>query len=762
MSDVIRNIIGQRVPRPDAYEKAAGAAKYTADIQLPGMLHAKILRSPYAHARVSRIDTSRAEALPGVVKILTRDNTPRVPFTNTEYDVTTYHCLTPSDQVLFDDKARYAGEPVAAVAAVSPAVAEAALELIEVDYESLPAVFDPEEAMSSGAPLVHDTVAHNVCAHIPMVKGNVDQGFGEAAQIIEQRFRTSKQKHAQTEPWSCVADYDATGRLTVWTPSQTPHPVRIKLAKLFAIPSNQVRVVSPAIGGAFGGRVGFVGEPWCAALALAARRPVKLEFSRAEDFFGTESRAPVIIDLKIGFKNDGSLTAIQCRSVHNAGPYATQSIDVTGVHGCLITRLYYCPNTRYDGYTVYTNTPLSGAYRGFGGPQAFFALESMMDMIAGKIGMDPIELRSRNHLRNGDIDPWTKLPVTSCGLEECLKKGAEAIGWAEKRGKAKAQNEQIIKRGVGAGCVMWVSGTAKLHDGMIEGSAAWIRLNLAGTFTLTSGSTDLGTGCRTTLAQVAAEVLGVELDDVTVILGDTDITPFDAGAHASRTMFVTGNAVRNAAGELKKQICRVAAQALEVPEDSLEIKGRTVRVMPSAGSGEISLSDLALRAYYQSTELAGYGVAQQTNAPPFGAQFAEVEVNTETGEVRVIKVVAAHDAGRAINPTIVEGQIEGALHHGIGYALTEDLVIDPETGSALNPTYMDYKLLTAADMPEVVPIIVEQPDELGPFGAKGIGEPGMVPTAAAIANAVYDATGVRVTELPLTPERVYRALRGSS
>lgn len=750
--------VGRRLPRADAYEKVTGAARYTGDLKLPGMLYGKLLRSPHGHARIRGIDTSRAEALPGVVAILHHGNTPRRIFAQSEYTATAPAAAPPPDQYLFDQVVRYAGEPVAAIAAVDADTAERAAELIAVDYEPLPVVTDPLAALAPGAPVVNQLPGSqgNLAMHIPIHFGDVEQGFAAAEVVVEGRFYTSKQKHVQTEPYTCVADYDVRGRLTVWTPNQTPHPLRKQLADLFGLPLSRVRVIVPHLGGGFGGRVGFVGEQWAVALAMRAHRPVRLEYSRLEDFIGTESRHPMVVEGRLGARRDGTLTAVQFKTWSNAGAYITQSPDVTAVGGLFGLRLYRCENRWFDGYVVYTNTPPSGAYRGFGAPQHYFALEQLIDELAGKLGRDPLDLRRQLAVQKGQVDQWTQLPIASGRFADLLSAGAEAVGWAEKRGRRLREGPWV--HGVGCGCIMWVSGTACLHPGMVEGSGAICRLNLDGTVDVSVGATDLGTGIGTTLAQIAAEVLAIPVDHVRVILGDTDVTPFDAGAHASRTLFHAGNAVQLAAADVGRQILAMGAELLEVSAADLELKAGRLEVRGAPGKGA-SLADLALHTYTRVTEIVGKGYAPQTNAPPYAAHFAAVAVNTETGQVRVLRYVAVHDVGRAINPTVVEGQIEGAVFHGLGYALSEDLLFDPQTGSALNASFMDYKFLTAADVPHIRAILVEDPDPNGPFGAKGIGEVGLPPVAAAVANAIADATGARLTRLPMTPERVLQALR---
>lgn len=754
-------VVGQRVAKSDAPEKVTGTARYSADMRLPGMLFGRLLRSPHAHARITKIDTTKAEALPGVEAVLHFGNTPRRCVPISPFQATAPETQLPPDQLLFDDTVRYAGQAVAAVAAIDQETADRAVELIEVEYELLPVVTDPIKALEPDAPIVNSTPASkgNLKAHLEFKVGDVEAGFAEADIIVEGRFRTPKQKHAQMEPWACLAAFDAAGRLTVWSPNQSPHPVRKLIADLFGLPISKVRMITPPIGGGFGGRMGLVGEKWAVALAEATRRPVKIVYSRSEDFVEFESRNPMIVELKIGARQDGSLTAIQAKTWTNAGAYTTQSTGITAVHGLTLLRTYRVEHRSFDGYIVYTNTPVSGAYRGYGGPQAAFALEQLIDELAERLGRDPLEYRKQIAAQKGDLDFLTQLPIATCALPEALDAGAAAIGWQEKRGRRRQEGPWVY--GVGAASCMWVSGTGCMGPGLEEGSGARVRLSLDGTVDVVAGATDLGTGIGTTLAQIAAEALGIAPENVRVVLGDTDVTPYDVGAHASRTLFNSGNALIAASDSLREQILNVAADMLEASPADLELADGHVGVR-GVPDRRVSLADVANTAFKKSMELTAGGYSPQTNAPPYAAHFAEVAVNVETGQVRLINYVAAHDIGRAINPTIVEGQVEGGVFHGIGFALSEDFLIDENTGSPLNATFMDYKVLTANDIPYIKTILLEDPDPSGPFGAKGVGEVGLLPVAAAIANAIYDATGVRVRHAPMTPEHVLRALHAQA
>jgi len=747
-------VVGRAIPKRDAYAKVTGAAGYAADLRFPGMLHAAILRSHYAHARITAIDTSRAEAMDGVVAVLHHGNTSARPFTTSEWDAPAALGSLPRDQVLFSAVARHVGQAVAAVAAVDENLAAAAAEAIAVSFEPLPVVIDADAAMQPGAPSVNPDHEGNVAAHVRFSAGDVDSALREADQVIERRFRTSRQKQTPMEPFACVAQYDG-HTLTLWSPNQTPHQTRVKLADIFGMAVGNVRIITPTLGGGFGARSGLIGEPWAAALAIATRRPVRLVYSRYEDFVATEGRHPATVTLRVGFKNDGTPTAIHGTALLNTGPYASQGPNVTAFLGMSLLRPYRCGDRRYDGYTVFTNAPPASAFRGFGAPQAMFALEQVIDEIAERVGKDPLEFRLEHLAGKGDEDYALMRPIDSDALHRCLREGATAIGWAAKRGKGGGSGPW--RRGVGMAVSIYVSGTACLGDTLTEAAVANVRLNADGTVTLLTGATDCGTGCGTSLAQIAAEELGVPMESVHVVMGDTDVTPLDLGAHATRTLFVGGLAVRAAARDARDQALRVAADLLEVSAADLDAADGAIRVRGVPGTS-VTYGQVATAAFKTVAEISGRGVAPQHQATPYGAQFAEVEVNVRTGQVRVLRLVAAHDVGRAINPLIVEGQIEGGAVQGIGYALTEDMPVDAD-GQPLAASFMDYRVLTASDVPLIESLVIEAPDPAGPFGAKGVGEVGIIPTAAAIANAIYDAVGVRLTELPMTPARVLEALR---
>lgn len=742
------SVVGKRLPLKDAPEKVTGRALFTGDMTLPGMLYARILRSPYAHARVLRVDTSRAERLPGVKAVLSRNNAPRIKVPMT--------LGMPSDKVAFDDEVRYVGDEVAAVAAVSELIAGEALKLIKVDYEELPAVFDPEEATRPGAPPVHEDKPDNIGILRATESGNVETGFREADYIFEETFRTSSQRHASMETHCALASFDAAGKLTVWTPTQVPYQVQAILAGYLGIPMSRVRVVIPYCGGGFGGKLDMLVEHTAALLSRMAGQPVKLVLGREDEFSATLCRQPFVINLKMGVRRDGTLTAIEAHATSNEGAYMYKGLIIIAIAGNSMTRVYRCPNTKYEGRGVYTNTTPAGAFRGFSSPPAYFAVESMVDMIAEQLGMDPVEFRRKNFRTVGEPSR-VGTPITSSGFDECLSRGAELIGW-ERRGRP-GESGGTKKRGMGMSGIAHGSGKRPSES---DYSTAFVRINEDGTAHLFIGTADLGTGSNTTLAQIAAEELGLSLDDVGVTAGDTDATPFDEGAMASRTLHVAGGAVRAAAADARHQIFSRAAGKLGVQPEALEVKNKRIFIRDDYGKG-LAISELAREARKAKegaiTFLGKASFEDPVSAQTFGAHFAEVEVDTETGRVEVLKLVAVHDVGKAINPLVVEGQIEGGATQGIGYAMMEEPVTSNSTGEMLNSSFSSYLIMTALDMPEIESGFSEPVDPTGPFGAKGVGEPPLEGVAPAIANAIYNATGVRLMEIPITAEKVLKALR---
>jgi putative selenate reductase molybdopterin-binding subunit len=758
--------VGKNVRKVDGVKLVTGRPAFTDDIHLPGLLIGKILPSTRAHARIKNIDASKAKALPGVHAVLTYKDVPRVPHTTAGQ---AWPEPSPKDTYLLDSKVRFVGDRVAAVAAESRAIAEEALRLIEVEYEDLPPVLEIEQAMAPGAPVIHDEpdstdihdASRNVAGYILKEIGSVERGFREADHIFEREFRTQRQQHCSIEPHITISWLDPDNRLVIRSSTQVPFHSRRQVAQILQIPLQRVHVVKPRIGGGFGGKQEMLLEDICGALALATRRPVKIEYTREEEFTMARSRHPQILRMKMGVKRDGTIVASQLTVLATTGAYGSHATTVQGNTGSKVLPLYRTPNMRFECHIVYTNAPVAGAFRGYGCPQGFFAQESLVDEIAHELKMDPIEFRRKNMIRLGDLDELSAelgegrrgLPrrIRSCGLPECLEQGAAAIDW-ERRRKAPASNGHL-RRGVGVACSMQGSGIAG-----IDWASALIRLNEDGSFHLLAGASDVGAGADTVLAQIAAETLGVSLDKITVTSGDTDFTPFDVGAYASSTTIISGGAVKKTAEKVRDQIVKLASKMLEVPPEDLICRDNQVVAKSECGKS-VTMADLAMHATYRE-KLQIIDSASHFNTdspPPFCAQFADVEVDTETGEIRVLHLVTAVDCGVPINPRQAEGQVEGAVAQSLGYGFTEEMVLDGQ-GRMINPSFLDYKILSSKDMPKLTTILVETDEPLGPYGAKSIGEVAINTAAPAVLNAVFNAIGVRFRKLPVRPEDVLRAL----
>jgi 4-hydroxybenzoyl-CoA reductase alpha subunit len=747
------SFVGKRVLKLDAPDKVTGRSIYGHDMKLPRMLYGKILRSEHAHARILNIDTSKAKALPGVRAVITAEDIPdmRIGWAR-------------DHPVLKSGKVRSVRDEIVAVAAVDEDTASEALELIKVEYEGLPGVFDPEEAMKPGAPLVHAEAPNNIQEKMRQAyyHGDVEKGFSESDVIVEDRFRLPFVTHCCMGTCFCLASFGPTGDLTMWSSTQMPFLYQRDLSTVLGMPASKIRVIKSTIGGAFGSKLDmYPFEPICAVLARKTGRPVRITFSREEEFISSPTRQPVICDIKSGAKNDGTLMAREVRMILDNGAYSSWGATTPLVMMQTISSLYRVPNVKYDVVVAYTNNPYSGAMRGYGNPQATFVVECSMDKLAHELGMDPLEFRLKNANQSGDVT-GQGVKITSCGLTECMQRAAESVSWQDKRAKGGS-------RGVGMASMIHVGGGARIYPS--DGCGSTVKVDDFGKVTLISGSTDMGQGADTAMAQIVAEELGVPVGNVTVVNTDTDITPWDVGAHASRTTFVAGNSARLAAANAKRQILEGAAENLGEkaedldmregkifrkgePEESIPFE-KMIRSRHFRPDGDVVLA----RGWYEPpTERQDKQFRGNISAAyGFATQAVEVEVDEETGEVKVLKIAAAHDVGRAINPMAVEGQIHGGVSMGLGYGLYEELVV--EEGRVLNPNFADYALPTALDMPEIDTIIVETDDPAGPFGAKGMAEPACIPTAPAIANAVYDAVGVRIRDLPITPEKVLRALQ---
>jgi len=757
-------VVGTRATKVDAVKHATGRATFTDDFDIRGLLQVRLVKSPHAHAIISRIDTSRARDLPGVIDVITHEDVKRIPYTSAGQS---WPEPSPYDMYVLDRKARFIGDPVAAVAAETAEIAQAACDLIEVEYEALPAVLDVHDAMAAGAPVIHDEEesygiydpARNVAAHIDVEIGDVQAGLDEADIVLENEFFVQYQQHTCLEPHVTIAFLDEDQRLVLRTSTQIPYHCRRMVAFALDIPVRDVHVIKPRVGGGFGNKQEVVTEPIAAVLALRTRRPVKLEYSRLEEFTIARMRHPQHLRLATGLRRDGSISANSLNVLTNTGPYGTHALTVTGNTGTKPLPLYRTPNIKFYADIVYTNLPISGAFRGYGAPQGFFAMEVQMDEAAEAIGMDPVEFRQRNHIREGDTDLMSaaagegsgKKPrvMHSCGLPECIERGAAAIGWVEKRGRPGAG---VKRRGVGMAILMQGSGVA--GD---ELAAATLKMNEDASFNLLVGSADIGTGSDTTLCQIAAEVLGVPVDNILIRSGDTDDVSFDYGAYASSTAYITGTCVLKAAEEARQKIVAVAGRMLDEDPEGLLVHDMKVTAL---NGKSVTLQEVALESLYGAEKVLIMGSgshATKESPPPFVAMFAEVEVDTETGVIKPLHIVSAVDVGKALNPDICEGQVEGAVAQGLGYALTEEIVIG-EDGRVLNPSFMDYKIFCADDMPELTTILVEAEEPTGPFGAKSVAEIAINGPAPAISNAVYDALGIRLHSLPMTAEKVLAAL----
>ncbi len=764
------SVVGRRLPKLDGLALATGAEKFVADEHPQGMLYAKLLTSPHAHANIVRIDTRKAWEVKGVKAILTWEDVPRVAHTTAGQG---YPEPSPYDTFMLDKKVRYVGDRVAAVAAETPEAAAQAARAIEVEYEQLRPIFDPRDSMKAGAPIIHDEpeahmpipvpydAARNMAAQVEATVGDVEAGFAEADVVVEAEYEVQQASHCAMEPHVCMTYLDPRGRLVIRASTQVPFHVRRIVAQRLQIPVQRVRVIKPRIGGGFGGKQEVLLEDICSALTLKTRLPVLLEYSRAEEFASSRTRHPQVLRVKAGAKRDGTLTAYSLDIIMNTGAYGSHALTVVCNSGSKTLPLYRWQNIYFRGTTVYTNLPVGGAYRGYGATQAYYPLECLMDELAEKLALDPLEFRKQNAIRMGETSPifqalgegteGVSQTIGSTGLLECIEKGAEAIGWNAKRGKGR-NAAGPIKRGVGCACLMQGSSIPEIDMG-----AAYMKINEDGSFNLQLGAADIGTGSDTILGQIAAETVGTTVDKMTVYSSDTDMTPFDVGAYASSTTYLTGEAVRKTALDIRTQIIAYASMMLTTPAEEIELRDG---IAYGAKGRQATFGEIATHALYLSDQSQIQAVSSHTthkSPPPFSAQFAEVEVDTETGEVKVLHYVGAVDCGTAINPLLAEGQNDGAMVNGICYALMEEFIYD-RRGKLLNTDFNQYKIWTAADLPKIETILVPTWEPTGPYGAKSVSEIGINGPIPAIANAIYDAIGVRIKTAPFTPERVLRAL----
>jgi CO/xanthine dehydrogenase Mo-binding subunit len=747
-------VIGSSPPRLDGRAKVTGQTTFASDIRLPGMLVGKILRSPHANARIRRIDTSRAEAIPGVHAVVHAGNVHQRPF---GYG---------ADNVPLKDHPRYAGDEVAAVAAEDEDIAERALEAIEIDYQVLPAVFDPFQALEPHAPQVHDErhdIEGNVSMRWDFEHGDLEAAERAAAVVIDGTYSSPLSAPASIETHCCSAAFDSNGDLDVWTGVHMAFMYRKALADALGLDWRAIRVHQPPIGGSFGGKIDIDPIDFITVLlARAARRPVRIHFSREEEFVGSRLRQPMHIHLRTGADAEGRILFRDADIVSDNGAY-----NAWGSHALLvvmqtISSLYRLQACRVRSRVVYTNKPYGGSVRGFGNPEATFAVEQQTDELADALGMDPIELRLRNANRPGDVT-LQGMRITSCGLEGCLRRVRERSGW-ERRGRLRERH-----RGLGCAAYIHVGGGARIYPS--DGCGSILKVDEAGRVTLISGASELGQGSQTVLAMVVAETLGVPLSAVRVVQDDTELKPWDVGAHASRTTFVAGNSARLAALELRQRLLETAGELLEADPADLVVEDGLISVRGSP-QRSIAYDRVARRRLLRQGGSAL--IANSFYDPPtepqderylgnisaaygFGAHVAEVEVDPETGLVSVLGLWCAHDVGRALHPAGAAGQVTGGAVMGLGLALTEELGI--ADGHVLQPSPREYGMLTALGVPPIDVSLVETVDPEGPFGAKGIGEGGLIPVAAAVANAVADATGIRPRSYPLAPWKVLEWLR---
>jgi 4-hydroxybenzoyl-CoA reductase subunit alpha len=755
-------VVGESVPRIDAPDLATGRAIFTDDIRLPAMLHGKILSSPHAHARIRKIDTSRAEALPGVKAVLTAAEVPETCYgvSPARYD----------EQVLAGDRVRYVGDEVAAVAAVDEETCRKALDAIEVDYEILPAVFDPFEAMEQGAPRVHDhpRFERNINTRVDWHFGDVDKGFAEAEVIREESFTGNRTYQSPMEPHCALARWEPEGRVTLWTSTQVPHYVQHQLGRLLEIPEGDIRVVMTHCGGGFGGKAQVNPLEICSVLlSRKTGRPVKMRYSREEMMRHGRGRHKQYLKMKIGARRDGTITAVQEEAVLEGGAYSSFGIVAVYYAGAMIPTLYRIPNFKYDGYRVYTNLPACGAMRGHGCPHPRFAFEGVLDLLAADLDMDPIDLRLKNAMEPG-TRTVNDLDVGSCEFEACLRAVREKSGWDEKRGKLPPG------RGIGIGCGGFVSGAAyPIYRSKFPNSNAVIRVSEDGeSVTLFVGESDIGQGSNTVLTQISAEAMGTDYRAMRIVAADTERTPRGLGSYSSRVTLMGGNACRMAGDEVKVQVLAAASGLLEARPEDLEAKGGRVFVK-SEPERSIRWAEAAARHFSEKGPLEGRGwysppeglggkfkgaTVGTSPAYSFCACVAEVEVDLETGQVKVLKLTDAHDVGTPINPMAVEGQSEGAGVMMLSEALLEDVAFDAQ-GNLASPSLKDYLIATACDAPEIDTTVVRSYEPRGPYGAKECGEGATLPVIGAIANAISDAIGARVRELPITPERIRALIR---
>ncbi len=752
-------VIGKPTPKLDAGIRVSGQAVYGQDIMLPNMLYGAILRTQYPVAEILSIDTSKAKLLLGVVSVITADD---VDVNNISYKR--------DHPVLKKGEVNCIRDEIAAVAAVSPEIARQALSLIEVKYRPKKGVFDPFEAKQEGAPRINkfsqEEQNQNIAHTFHYEHGNLEEQRAKSACIVSQRYILPRVTHCCLGTCAITADYSRTeNRLTLYSVTQVPFLYQRDMAYVLKMEPSNIRIIQPVIGGGFGSKLDmYPYEPICALLAMKSGRPVQIVFSREEEFLASPTRQAMTIDLTTGADQDGRFTFRQAKIIKDNGAYTSWGATTSFVMMQTISSLYQVPACQFDAIAVYTNNPYAGSFRGYGNPQATFALERNIDLLAEKLGMDKAEIRLLNANREGEIT-GQGLQYHTCGHGEALRIVIEKSGYGQKRGTRDAGR---FRRGIGFASMLHVGGGAKIYRS--DGCGTTVKFDSYGYLTIITGASEIGQGSETVLAMIAAEELGIEMDKIRVINSDTDIKPWDVGVHASRTSFVAGNSLLGAIKKLKEKITPKAVQMLNAPAEALEYEAGCIKSRQSGKALKIDKvireihfqepNDLCVASYYYEPGSAFQDKEYKGNVSStyaFASQAIEVEVDTYTGNVKVLEVHVAQDVGKVLNPLGLAGQIEGGVVMGMGYALTEEMLM--QEGCLLNPSFHDYKLPTACDIPQIHFYPIETNDAEGPYGAKGVGEAPLIPTPAAIANAVANALGIEISSLPITPEKVLRALQ---
>lgn len=755
------NIIGTNINRFDAIAKVTGKAKYAEDFFERDILIGKVLRSPYAHAKIKSIDTSEAKKLKGVEAVLTFKDLPKIKFATAGHPWS----LDPThrdiaDRLILTDKARFVGDSIAAVVAENDIIANKALDLIKVEYEVLPFVIDPEDSIKSDAPIIHEERPNNIISSLGVDIGDIEKDFLESDYVIEGTYETPIVQHCQLEPQNAYAYLDTDNRIVIVSSTQIPHIVKRIVGQALGIPWGKVRVIKPYIGGGFGNKQDVIIEPLTAAMTLAVNgRPVRYTMTREEVFFDTRTRHAMKINIKTGVSKEGKLKCIYMNNIVNNGAYASHGHSVALSAASKFRPLYSLNSIKVEPKTIYTNLPTAGAMRAYGIPQVSFALESHLDDISKTLNIDPIKLRQNNFINNGYVDPLNNIKVRSFALNECIEKGKELIKWNEKIAKYKNLSGNK-RRGVGMACFSYFSGTYPVS---IEIAGARIVMNQDGSIQLQVGATEIGQGSDTVFAQMAAEILSLPIDMVHLISSqDTDITPFDTGAYASRQSFVSGAAVKKAALDIRNKVLSIASKKSGLNISELELKNGNI-IECRLGSIICSLEDIALESYYDmlNAEPITSDVSEnvRTNSVAYGVTFAEVEVDMLTGKIDILEIYSVHDSGIILNPKLAEGQVHGGVSMSIGYALSEEMLFDKLTGKTLNGNLLDYKLQTILDTPNIGVEFIEKYEPTGSFGQKSLGENPAISPAPAIRNAVLNATGVHFNKLPMTPQRVFEKFK---